>query len=98
MTVPKIEFDFRVTVSDVIQIVLILGVLAAGWWRFDARISRGEDMQKQQTDTLSRVSTEVQENTDSLKIILEEFKAFPLHRHADHVITYSDGHIESVPH
>lgn len=97
MTTPRIEVDYRVTLSDIIQVILILAALAAGWWRFDSRQSRVEMIQSQQTDTLAKVSAQSQANTDVLKVLLEEFKAFPPHRHADHIVTYPDGHVEQAP-
>jgi len=88
----------KIDLSGIIQIVLILGMIWAGWTKFDARLGQLE--QKEEADreaTLkeSMVLDQLSQTLDKLNITLE---TFPLHLHLNGgQILYPGGRESHAP-
>lgn len=95
---PRFEFDSKITLSDVLNVVLILGAIAAGAWHQSAWETKHDITQTQQTETLTKVAAQAQSATDYITLLNDQMKKLPLHRHIDHKIFMQDGSIEEMPH
>ncbi len=71
----------RISLTAIIQILLILGTMVAGWVRFDARIRSVEttmQSQREQTAKMVQVMTKLDRTLDRINQTLTDF---PPHRH-----------------
>lgn len=78
----------RISVTAIIQIVLILGTMVAGWVRFDARVRNIEIALQGQQDQISRVTDVMTKLDRTLDRLNQTLTDFPPHRHD------KDGDIE----
>jgi len=97
MTAPKLEFEWKVNLGSLIQVILLIGALFAGWAHFAASDAVRDKTIEQTVTAMEGLQKEAAANTKGLQEIIETEMAFPPHRHADHVITYPDGHVEQMP-
>lgn len=82
MSFPKFNIEWeRINLGTIVQVVLILGMMYAGWLKMGTRQDNFETVQKEQQVQINKLTAlEEKENLilDRMQIQLE---TFPLHRH-----------------
>ena len=82
MIFPKFNIEWeRLNLGTLVQLVLVLGMIYAGWLKFGTRQDNFEAIQKEQQVQINKLTAlEEKENLilDRMQIQLE---TFPLHRH-----------------
>jgi hypothetical protein len=97
VTSPKLEFDNKITLGTLIQIVLLIVTLAGGWYTFQYRIVLVEKTQAENVQALQSMKDAADKQGKFLDKLTDELIAFPLHRHIDHELVYPDGKQEPMP-
>ena len=94
MSIPKINIEWdRISLTDIVQIVLILGMIYAGWLRFDQRVATLESMSANSAVHIKEATEAINRLTVSLDKLQYTLEVFPPHRHTgDGDIEYPDGH------
>lgn len=92
-TLDRVKFEFsKISLGDLIQLILVLSMIYAGLERFDHRISNLETIavnSQKSNEQVTSAITKLSETLDRLQLTLE---TFPLHRHLDDGdILYQDG-------
>lgn len=81
-----------INLTAVIQIVLILGTMIAGWYKFDFRVSNLERDDAQLRQEVTMMQDTLERLNATLEILNTTISEYPLHRHIrDGEIEYPNG-------
>lgn len=86
------EIDRKVTISDLIQIGLIIAAIFAGWVRFDSRINDNAEAITRMTPLLQKLADGQDRQNAILGRIVQNMEDYPLHRHVNGEVVYPPNH------
>jgi hypothetical protein len=94
-TVPK---WLKIDLSGIIQILLILAMIWAGWLKFDARLKSVEDKEETDRQNEAQETVILKQLTTTLDKLNLTLQTFPLHLHLkDGEILYPGGTVANDP-